>query len=149
MIGICVIVDLVYYAKLLHFKIVEYQQTLQLAVAVRNDETREDNENPPCVHIIGLNNITYNPEVISETTLIVMYILGILIYSPYMYIVLYNQGDSGIPWLSEFKLFFCDLLQHVACSLFGPIILYAKSTHMRKFLHQRVKNFYNQNNIIP
>ena len=78
MIGICVIVDLVYYAKLLHFKIVEYQQTLQQAVAVRNDETREDNENQPCVHIFGLNNIMYNPEVISETTLTVMYILGIL-----------------------------------------------------------------------
>ena len=143
------IVDLVYYAKLLHFKIVEYQQTLQQAVAVRNDETREDNENQPCVRIIGLNNIMYNPEVISETTLTVMYILGISVFSPYVYIVLYNQGDSGIPWLSEFKLFFCDLLQHVACSLFGPIILYAKSSHMRKFLHQRVNKFYNQNNIIP
>ena len=144
------IVDLIYYAKLLHFKIVEYQQPLQIGIPVGDNETREeDDQNQACVHIVGLNNIIYNPEFVSETTLRVMYILGLIVYSPHYYVILYNQGGSEIPWHSEFKFFFCDLLPHVACSLVAPIFIYSNSTQMRKFLYNRVKNFYYQNNIVP
>ena len=92
----------------------------------------------------GFNNVTYNPELMAKSTLTVMYILGILIISPYLYILTFhNESVSEFPWWSEFKLYFIDLLQHVVCSLVGPFIHVANNSQMRKFLYQRVRNFYN------
>ena len=117
------LVDLVYYGTKIHFK---------------HHTIGNENHNGP-----GFNNQTYNPELMSKSALTVMYILGILIISPYLYILTFhNETVSEFPWWSEFKLYFFDLLQHVVCSLVVPFIHVAANKQMRKFLCIRFKNFY-------
>ena len=140
LIALCMIFDLIYYGMKIHFEVTEHTNQLQPMVAGVKDENGNNDNNGR-----GYNNERYNQELTSKSTFTLMYILGVLIISPYLYILTFhNESVSEFPWWSEFKLYFCDLLQHVVFSLVAPSIHVARNSQMRRFLYQRVRNFYSK-----